>query len=300
MPTRLIREGILDSCEINRLTEPGEILYRRLMSTVDDYGRWEADPVLIRARCFARQLDRWSLARVREALADICQGGELVLLYQVDGKNYLQINKFRQRVRSDSKFPPPLDGHCPSPAGLPARANASDFVCASSPPASHSPSAPNAETEIPPPAPDSAPESPATTPVNGSPVPAIAVAPAPVPEPESAPPAKPDPWDAFVKDYPLKLDLHSAEQRYRDLVGPEDEAKAFACMGRYLASDQVDRGVVMGLERFIERQAADGWRGEWPRPRSPNRKPTRGEADAAAIAEIKRKMREKDERVGAG
>ena len=103
-----------------------------------------------------------------------------------------------------------------------------------------------------------------------------------------------------MKDYPLKLDLHSAEQRYRDLVGPEDEAKAFACMGRYLASDQVDRGVVMGLERFIERQAADGWRGEWPRPRSPNRKPTRGEADAAAIAEIKRKMREKDERVGAG
>ena len=71
MPTRILRDGIIDSRAVNALSEPGEILYRRLMSIVDDYGRFEADPELIRARCFPRQLDRWTIQRITDVLPEL-------------------------------------------------------------------------------------------------------------------------------------------------------------------------------------------------------------------------------------
>ncbi len=40
MPNRVIREGILNSQRVNKLTEPAELFYRRLMSVVDDFGRF--------------------------------------------------------------------------------------------------------------------------------------------------------------------------------------------------------------------------------------------------------------------
>ena len=43
MPSRIIRDGILTSERINALTERAELFYRRLMSVVDDYGRFPAN-----------------------------------------------------------------------------------------------------------------------------------------------------------------------------------------------------------------------------------------------------------------
>lgn len=124
MPSRIIREGILDSEAINALSDDGEIFYRRLMSIVDDFGRFEDKPELIRARCFPLKLADWSLTRVSEALAEVSKPltndgkmRSLVCRYEVDGKKYLQINNFGQRERS-SKFPaPPNDGNPPSNDG---------------------------------------------------------------------------------------------------------------------------------------------------------------------------------------
>jgi hypothetical protein len=114
MPTRLIREGINDSRTINALSEPAEILYRRLMSVVDDYGRFEADAELIRARCFPRQLDRWKLERVEKYLVEcsteIHGESPCVTVYFSGSRKYLQINNFGQRLQSKSKFPGPEDG----------------------------------------------------------------------------------------------------------------------------------------------------------------------------------------------
>lgn len=110
MPTRILRDGIIDSRAVNALSESGEILYRRLMSIVDDYGRFEADPELIRARCFPRQLDRWTIQRITDVLPELTViHGELrlVTVYAVESKKYLQINNFGQRVQCKEKYPSP-------------------------------------------------------------------------------------------------------------------------------------------------------------------------------------------------
>lgn len=112
MPNRIVRDGINDSKAISSLSDSGEILYRRLMSIVDDYGRYEADADLIRARCFPRCLERWPVQRVYDALQETnltigSDGLPLVILYTNGSKTYLQINNFGQRVRTESKFPAP-------------------------------------------------------------------------------------------------------------------------------------------------------------------------------------------------
>lgn len=116
MPNRILRDGILDSEAVNGLSEQGEIFYRRLMSIVDDYGRFEANPVVLRARLFAMQLDRWPLSRVSEALSEVSRltvnEEHLVIVYEVGNKKYLEIQRFKQRVRSpSSKYPGVDDGH---------------------------------------------------------------------------------------------------------------------------------------------------------------------------------------------
>jgi hypothetical protein len=106
VPNRILREGILDSEDVCSLTEQGEIFYRRLMSIVDDSGRFELKPSLIRARAFPLNLEAWPLRRIEESLSEVSQqqsadGQErsLVSLYEVEGKKYLQINNFGQRER---------------------------------------------------------------------------------------------------------------------------------------------------------------------------------------------------------
>lgn len=114
MPNRILREGIIESEAVNLLSPGAEVLYRRLMSKVDDYGRFHGNPALILAACFPLQLDRVSQANVSEWLAECAQmsaSGEqaipLMDLYEYEGKKYIQINNFGQRTRTDSKFPPP-------------------------------------------------------------------------------------------------------------------------------------------------------------------------------------------------
>lgn len=113
MPTRILREGILDSLLVNSLSESAELLYRRLMSIVDDYGRFEADVDLIRARCFPRQFDRWGCNRISECIRELQfptvdhGGSPLITVYGTKKKKYIQINNFGQRVQSKPKFPGP-------------------------------------------------------------------------------------------------------------------------------------------------------------------------------------------------
>lgn len=127
MPSRVIREGIIDSEAVNSLDLDAEVFYRRLMSIVDDYGRFEARPELIRARLFWLQPDLWSVERVQKCLTDVSQARSrvsqspsndrqmqdcnlpLVTIYEVGGKKYLQINNFQQRTRTPSKYPAPSE-----------------------------------------------------------------------------------------------------------------------------------------------------------------------------------------------
>lgn len=106
MPTRIIREGILTSEEVNRLSDSAELFYRRLMSVADDYGRYYSNPALLRAHCYPLRVDKVSEADVKQMLSE-CVAAGLMVVYGA-GK-YVQILKFRQQTRSASKFPQPTE-----------------------------------------------------------------------------------------------------------------------------------------------------------------------------------------------
>lgn len=106
MPTRLIREGILTSDAINALGWFEEVFYRRLMSVADDYGLYDARPVILRSALFPLKIDKVREADIERGLA-ACEEAGLVRFYSVDGKQYLQIVKFGQQAKSKPKWPLP-------------------------------------------------------------------------------------------------------------------------------------------------------------------------------------------------
>lgn len=106
MPTRILREGILTSPRVNKLEAHEELFYRRIMSVVDDYGRYFAHPALLRAACYPFQLDRVKEDSISKHLA-ACVDARLIFPYTVNGTAYLQLLDFRQQERGKSKFPEP-------------------------------------------------------------------------------------------------------------------------------------------------------------------------------------------------
>jgi len=119
MPTRLIREGILTSEPVNSLSWPEEVFYRRLLSVVDDFGRYYASPKLLRAACYPLHIDKVSDSDIGKWLA-ACATAALVRVYPAqDGKSYIEVLRFNQQVRAKaSKYPQPpaLDSTCAADA----------------------------------------------------------------------------------------------------------------------------------------------------------------------------------------
>lgn len=116
-----MREGILTSEPVNSLTWPAEVFYRRLLSVVDDFGRYYAKAALIRAHCYPLKLEVVSDSDIGKWLTE-CVNAALVRVYPAsDGKRYLEVLKFDQRARAkDSKFPAFVDGltdGCTTPDG---------------------------------------------------------------------------------------------------------------------------------------------------------------------------------------
>lgn len=107
MPTRYLKPGIRDSDRINRLSSPdAEITYYRILVSVDDFGRCDARPLVIKSMCFPIRL-RATADKCGEWLQEL-ENAELITLYEVDGKPYLQVTKWDNKPRANaSKFPPP-------------------------------------------------------------------------------------------------------------------------------------------------------------------------------------------------
>jgi hypothetical protein len=108
MPNRILREGILTSPRMAKLGWAEEVFYRRLMSVVDDFGRYYADAGLLRAHCYPRQLSKVTDADIGKWLTS-CVNAGLVSVYPAqDGERYLHLLDFGQQVRAKkSKFPDP-------------------------------------------------------------------------------------------------------------------------------------------------------------------------------------------------
>lgn len=107
MPSRIIREGILTSERVDLLSESAELFYRRLMSRVDDFGRFEATPRLLISLLYPLRSHKMTEKQISGYL-DECIKAELIVWYESGGKAYLQMADFKQQVRSkDSKYPTP-------------------------------------------------------------------------------------------------------------------------------------------------------------------------------------------------
>jgi hypothetical protein len=117
VPNRILREGILTSQRVARLGGwAEEVFYRRLMSVVDDFGRYYAEHGLLRAACYPRQLSKVSDSDIGKWLT-ACVNAALVRVYPAsDGESYLQVLDFGQQIRAKkSRFPEPL-GTCAADA----------------------------------------------------------------------------------------------------------------------------------------------------------------------------------------
>jgi hypothetical protein len=113
LPSRILRDGIIDSDRVNRLSPLAELFYRRLMSKVDDYGRIEFQPRVLLAKVFPLQLDRITVNEIADWVRECeqCDPQDdpepLIFSYCIGSKKYLQINNFQQRIRGKSKCPEP-------------------------------------------------------------------------------------------------------------------------------------------------------------------------------------------------
>jgi len=106
VPNRIIREGWLESVNINQLDAPAERFFLRLCLRVDDYGRFHANPTLLRSSLFPLRDDVRSADIPRWIAA--CEKAGLVRCYKVTGTDYIEVARFNQRMRSAvSKFPDP-------------------------------------------------------------------------------------------------------------------------------------------------------------------------------------------------
>ena len=125
---------MLTSEAIAGLTADEERLWTRLLLCCDDFGRFDGRPIIVKSRAFpladlmpgvtVQAVDRWLKALFHK---------KLIFLYEVQGKPFLAVHRWQQRVRANaSKFPPPPDnwdsiaderrpedGDCPTDDGHP-------------------------------------------------------------------------------------------------------------------------------------------------------------------------------------
>ena len=99
MPNRIIKESICTSENVDQLTPFQETFFYRLIVNCDDYGRMDARPKILSARLYPLKEIRAN--QIDDALRALAVA-DLVLLYEVDGKPFLQMRTWdrHQQVRA--------------------------------------------------------------------------------------------------------------------------------------------------------------------------------------------------------
>ena len=109
MPNRIIKESICTSKNLNQLSAEEEVFFYRLIVNADDFGRFDAEPEILRARCFPRRTSFITIEQVLNWLNALVKA-ELIALYEVDGDLYgyfVTWNDHQQKRAKHSKYPPP-------------------------------------------------------------------------------------------------------------------------------------------------------------------------------------------------
>jgi len=117
MPNRILRDWTA-SDKIEMLSPAAEVFFTRLIMKADDYGLYYGNPKLLNSALFP--LKDYDNSKVLAWLNECVKAG-IIRKYSVDGKDYIQIPGFDQRLRlMKSKFPEPsntTEFHAPSNDG---------------------------------------------------------------------------------------------------------------------------------------------------------------------------------------
>jgi hypothetical protein len=106
MANRVLRDWTTSEV-MESLSSDGEVLFTRLIMKADDFGSYYANPKLLKAGLFP--LKDISFAMI-DILVRECESAGLLFRYTVDGKEYIRINNFGQRLRNmRNAFPHPQD-----------------------------------------------------------------------------------------------------------------------------------------------------------------------------------------------
>lgn len=104
MPQRFLRPGITTSDPWNSVSFGAQSFYIRILTLVDDFGRYDGRVPILHGQCFALR-DDVKPQHTAAFRSELQQAG-LILVYEADGKEYLQITKWQERARGDrSKYP---------------------------------------------------------------------------------------------------------------------------------------------------------------------------------------------------
>lgn len=112
MPNRIIKESICMSEDIDELSPDEEVFFYRVIVNCDDFGRMDARPQIVRAKCYPLKTDIIKLEDLEVMLITLSK--KLITLYEVNNKRYLQVNTWEkhQNIRAkESKFPSIEDGN---------------------------------------------------------------------------------------------------------------------------------------------------------------------------------------------
>jgi hypothetical protein len=129
MPQRFLRPGIRSSIGWNSVSWFTQSFYTRLLTLVDDFGRYEAEPLVLRGMAFplgdheGKPVD---MKAILEACEQLRVSG-LAIFYEVKGKKFLQVTKWQERARSKKSLFPDPDNNCEQ------MTTSADKCCLSSP-----------------------------------------------------------------------------------------------------------------------------------------------------------------------
>lgn len=107
----MIDKVIILSKKINAISEGAELLYYRIYVNADDFGRYHADPIIIKGQIYT--LRKLSLKQIENRIQELSKIG-LIKLYKNNSELYLEIVAFEkhQTFKSDrpkkAEYPKPI------------------------------------------------------------------------------------------------------------------------------------------------------------------------------------------------
>lgn len=110
MPQRFLKPGITNSEKWNTCGWMAQSFYIRLLTLVDDFGRYESHLSMLRGHAFAMRDD--VKAEKMEELCRELSDKDLVIFFECNGKQFLQITNWREKPRADESRFPTFDNTC--------------------------------------------------------------------------------------------------------------------------------------------------------------------------------------------